>query len=285
MIETSFSRREVKFFIDASQRRRLLAFLAERVIPDAHGNEDGCYPVVSLYFDNRSRDMYWDQLIGVGSRQKLRLRTYGSPHGPQVPASFLEIKHKLDGRTIKQRVATTVDEGLFVAAGHWPEAAVSPRDAHVIRQIHALVAARELRPCCVLRYDRQAFRGMGDAPDLRITLDTRIRYRFDDLVPRPADEGFTAMLFGRDRYILEVKVDHAVPRWLAEAVGACGCVPQGFSKYAEAVTATTAQARSVPAPATVSRRPKTREKRAPKSTAWLPTRRAAVAIEHHRTAR
>ncbi len=284
MIETRFSRREVKFVIDARQRRELLARLAGRLAPDAHGDAEGCYPIVSLYFDNANRDLYWDQLTGVGSRQKLRLRTYGSPHGPETPASFLEIKHKLDGRTIKQRVPATIDEGLRVAAGHWPAAALPPGEAYVVRQIHHLVAARELRPCCVLRYDRQAFRGGADAPDLRVTLDTRVRYRFDDLVPRPGDDAFDAMLFGRERYVLEIKVDVAVPRWLAEAVGACGCVPRGFSKYAEVITAAT-RPRHAPAPAMAARRPKSRAKRSPRPAPSIAMRRVAVALEHFRTAR
>lgn len=238
MTITRFSRREFKFVVDADQRRRLVARLAERTAPDEHGDGDGFYPVVSLYYDNRYRDMCWDQLAGVGSRQKLRVRVYGGAKAGQAAVSFIEIKHKLDGRVIKQRIPLSVEDGLRVAAGGRPAVPLARDDIRVMRQIHALVATRQLEPACVLRYQRQALHGLDDAPDLRITMDSPVWFRLDDLVPRPDDPGCRTLLLGPDRSIVEVKVDAVVPHWLSVVLGECGCRPQSFSKYANAMQTT-----------------------------------------------
>lgn len=230
-VTTRFKRRELKFILDAEQRARLTADLLERMAPDPFGDSDGCYPVVDLYFDNRYQDLYWEHARGIESRQKLRLRVYGGASLTIPPHSFIEIKRKHKGRVYKQRVALPVDEALAVVAGAEPRTALDRAGNRVLEQVGWLVEFRHLRPSCVLRYDRQALRGSGDEDELRVTFDTDIRFRIDDLVPQPDDQGCDRVIMRPDRSVMEVKVSTHVPGWLAQLIHHHGCQRQGHSKY------------------------------------------------------
>jgi len=231
---TRFIRRELKFLVDADQRRHLTARLLEHMTPDPHGDGAGYYPVVDLYFDNRFHDVYWDYATGIDSRQKLRLRVYGGGPSSAAPISFLELKHKQGGRVYKRRLSLPVDVALAVAGGAWPDGALRRAERRVVEHVHALVERRELVPSMVLRYDRQALRGTGSEGDLRVTFDTNVRFRLHDLVPQPDDQRCDQALVNGGTSIVEVKVDAMVPRWLADLVAGGGCVRQSFSKYCRA---------------------------------------------------
>lgn len=230
-IATRFKRRELKFVVDAEQRARLTADLLARMTPDPHGDAEGCYPVVDLYFDNRYQDLYWEHARGIESRLKLRLRVYGGASLTIPPHSFLELKRKHKGRVYKQRVALPIDEAMAVVAGAEPRTAVDAAGRRVLEQVGWLTELRLLRPSCVLRYDRQALRGGGDEGDLRVTFDTDIRFRIDQLVPEPDDQGCDRVIMRADRSVMEVKVSHQVPGWLARLIHHHGCQRQGHSKY------------------------------------------------------
>ncbi len=230
-VVTRFKRRELKFVLDAAQRERLTADLLAFMLPDPHGDGDGHYPVVDLYYDNRFHDLYWEHARGIRSRQKLRLRVYGAASGTELPYSFLELKRKHKGRVYKQRVALPIDEALAVAAGADPRSVTGRAGLRVIEQVQTLTQVRQLHPSCVLRYDRQALRGTGDEAELRITFDTDIRFRLDDLVPVPDDLRCDRELMATDRAVMEVKVPDQVPHWLAGLIHRHGCVRQGHSKY------------------------------------------------------
>jgi hypothetical protein len=82
-----------------------------------------------------------------------------------------------------------------------------------------------------MRYDRQAFAGNDPTSDLRITFDTGVAYRFDNLTPVPDDHNFEVYLHQEGVSVMEVKVTGTVPYWLAKMLAENGCVLQSHSKY------------------------------------------------------
>lgn len=235
-IITRFDRREFKFVIDAAQQAWLIAALGERVTPDPHAGPEGSYPVVGLYFDNAGRDIYWESRRGLKSRRKLRVRVYGSPGSPHAPVSFLEVKHRYGGRVAKRRSPLPVATALALAEGEpeLPEG-LTGLELRVIEEARRMFRERALRPACVIRYDRQAFSGREAEADLRVTFDRELLYRVDALHPLPDDRHFERRILPADQRVLEVKVDDAVPLWLARLLGEAGCVLQSFSKYCRIV--------------------------------------------------
>ena len=230
------ARFELKYVLTLAERDALLAHFADRFQPDTLGGPAGRYPVVSLYCDSADRKCYWDAWRGVPSRRKLRLRLYGTPDGSIPSATFLEIKHH-DGREVaKRRVLLPLEQAqAFVNGGGAPE--TGPADMRIFAEASRLISAESLRPACVIRYDRQAYRFVDATgqEQLRITFDHDVCVRFDRLSTKPADDGCVLPVVAPDRCLMEVKGATAAPYDFAAHLSAHGIFPRPFSKYAESV--------------------------------------------------
>ena len=228
---------EMKFVITREQRERLMHHLLPRLRADENAGEGAFYPIVSLYYDNAQRDCYWEKIQGARSRRKLRVRVYGSLDGSLPPTSFVEVKHKCDGRGVKRRARMSLESALTIASGGEIPRKLKLADEKIVEEIHNLVHERGFQPCCCMRYDRQAFADKDPASDLRITFDTGVGYRMDNLTPVPDDRNFSNYLLSEDEAVMEVKVTGAVPYWLARMLGDHGCILQSHSKYCNAMEA------------------------------------------------
>lgn len=228
-------RYEMKFVITREQRDSLMPHLLPHLRADENAGEGAFYPIVSLYYDNEERDCYWEKIQSQGSRRKLRVRVYGSLDGTLPPTCFVEVKHKCDGRGVKRRVRLPLELALAAAEGLPIERPMSVPDQRTIQEVHDLVHKRGFRPCCCMRYDRQAFADKDPESDLRITFDTGIAYRMDNLMPVPDDRRFTNYMLPDGYAVMEVKVTGSVPYWLTRMVGEHGCILQSHSKYCNAL--------------------------------------------------
>jgi SPX domain protein involved in polyphosphate accumulation len=226
---------EMKFVITPEQRDRLMPHLLPFLKADENAGEGAFYPIVSLYYDNADRDCYWEKIRSFGNRRKLRVRVYGSLDGALPPTCFVEVKHKCDGRGVKRRVRMPLDVALSAAAGEPIDLPLSKPDRQTIEEVHKLVHQRGFLPCCCMRYDRQAFADKDPESDLRITFDTGIAYRMENLMPIPDDQRFTRYLLPDGYAVMEVKVTGSVPYWLTKMVGQHGCILQSHSKYCNAL--------------------------------------------------
>ncbi len=233
-VSQRIDRFEMKFAVSATQRETLMAQLGSHLRADENAGAGARYPIVSLYYDTAERDCYWEKARSLPSRRKLRVRVYGSRDGAVPPASFVEIKHKCDGRGVKRRLLLPLEQALRVGAGSEPEHATpSESDRRLIAEVHDLVARRGFRPVMVMRYDRTAFAGAEIGSDLRVTFDERIRVRVDDLRPEPDDQRFDRNGDAHDEgtAVMEVKVNGCIPYWLSRVISAAGCRMQSHSKY------------------------------------------------------
>jgi hypothetical protein len=228
---------EMKFVITRAQRDALMPHLLPHLRADVNAGENAFYPIISLYYDNADRDCYWEKIRGQGSRRKMRVRVYGSLDGKVAPTSFIEVKHKCDSRVVKRRAQMPLEAALRAGAGEDPGVALGFAERKVITEIHKLVHERNFLPHCCMRYDRQAFADINPASDLRITFDTGIGYRMDDLVPKPDDRDFSHYLLREGESVMEVKVTGSVPYWLPRMLGNAGCILTSHSKYCNALEA------------------------------------------------
>lgn len=237
MDSTRFDRREFKFVVDAVQRHRLTEALAARLTPDPHGDGVGQYPIISVYYDNATLDLFMDGLRGLSSRRKLRLRLYGDASTRATAACFIEIKHRYKSRVAKRRVELLLEEALDVGQGRQPRRTLDATDGLVVDEALEMQRAMRLRPTCLLRYERQAFRGEAAEADLRVTFDSAVRARASDLKPVVGDQDFEVEILEPELAILEIKVAETVPFWLARRLGELGCTRQSFSKYGNSILA------------------------------------------------
>ena len=97
-----------------------------------------------------------------------------------------------------------------------------------------------LEPSCLIVYERTAYKETEG--DLRLTIDENPRYRMDSLNLADLDKG--TLLLPPGHTILEIKVQEAVPLWLAEIISAGRIAKSSFSKYGEAYCRETFPART-----------------------------------------
>lgn len=225
----------MKFVITGEQRAGLMPDLLPRMRADENAVDGAYYPIVSLYYDTDTRDCYWEKDERVPNRRKLRVRVYGSLEGALPPTCFVEVKHKCDGRGVKRRLRLPLEECLEIAAGRNVDRTFGITDQKIVDEVHMLVHKRGFKPCCAMRYDRLAYADRDPESDLRVTFDTGIGYRMDNLMPIPDDRRFTQYLLPDGYAVLEVKVTGTVPYWLSMLIGEHHCILQGHSKYSNAL--------------------------------------------------
>ena len=216
-----FRRVEKKYLLTQARRRQLMDRIGERLAPDAYGKSTVC----SLYLDTPDWLMIRSSIDATTYKEKLRLRSYGTP-GPDSRV-FLELKKKYKGVVYKRRVALTERQAeAYLRSG------IKPFDSQIFRELdYAMRFYHNPRPAAALSYEREAYT-VPAVPNLRLTFDTHVRYRTDDLNLMMGSAG--KEILPEDTVILEIKTDGAMPLWLSRALDECVIRPASFSKYGTA---------------------------------------------------
>ncbi len=227
MAISAFKRYESKFILDSSQYNLVLPALMEQMQPDQNCRDGSGYIINNIYYDTEDSRIIRHSLAKPYYKEKLRLRCYGGPAGPDSQV-FLEIKKKIDGMVNKRRVELTLDQAQqFLNHGVYPG---SPdyMQRQVLKEIGCFLQRNEVKPVTYISYKRTALFGLNQ-PDLRITLDSDIITRREQLslsVPR-----FGECLLPPGHHLMEVKVAHALPFWLAHLLAEHQVYPASYSKY------------------------------------------------------
>jgi SPX domain protein involved in polyphosphate accumulation len=239
-------RYELKYLIRREQAEPLLAELRQTLRLDRHSGESGTYPITSLYYDTPDYKAYWDKLDGHRSRRKVRVRVYGDTTITPETVAFVEIKQRINKLMRKRRVALPYSEAIdFDSFEAFSVARLQAGDAAggaLLQEAYYLYRTLQLRPACVVTYDRMAFEGDARTPDLRITLDTNLRGRIHDLSLLSTGMATDVQVLGPEMAVLEVKANQNVPRWVAQLTARHGCTFRRVSKYCLALEHTQAVA-------------------------------------------
>ncbi len=214
-------RYELKYLLSPAQKEHLLAGIADRMQPD----QFGLTSIASLYYDTPDYRLIRTSVEKPMFKEKIRLRSYGL--ATVDSPVFFELKRKAYGIVYKRRVRTTIPlvkqffdrEGDVCAGGQINREITAFRDRY-----------ETLVPACLIIYDRTAYYEPGG--DLRLTIDNDPRYRTDGLTLTESMDGISLLPPGWS--VLEIKVQDAVPLWLARLLSAGGIYKTSFSKYGEA---------------------------------------------------
>ena len=221
-----FRRVEKKYRMTLAQRDAFLAEIMPQLVPDEYGKSTVC----SLYLDTPDRLLIRNSIDAKGFdkpayKEKLRIRSYGTPTGESKV--FLEIKKKFKGVVYKRRVVTTLDQ-----ARRYLQTGEKPLESQIMEEIdYAMTFYRRPQPAMLTACEREAYL-VKDLPHLRLTFDTRVRARSDDLSLAQGSHG--ELLLPEDVVLMEVKTDGAMPLWLAHALDRHRLYPGSFSKYGTA---------------------------------------------------
>ena len=224
-IKNKFERHEVKYLIDAAQRKAIMELVDRYMKPDEFGKSTIC----NVYYDTPDMLLIRRSLDRPVYKEKLRVRSYG-------PASedskvFVELKKKYRGIVYKRRVSMTETQAESYLAGE----AAAPKSSQIVSELdYFLKQYPGLAPAAYIAYDRQAFFGKDD-PDFRITFDENIRWRDEDISLSAGTDG--EQLLDEGQSLMEIKIADAMPLWLAHELSELGVFKTNFSKYGSAYKA------------------------------------------------
>lgn len=218
MAQETFQRYEKKYRLTPGQYQELMGRMITKLIPDRYGK----YTICNIYLDTEDYRLIRTSLEKPDYKEKLRLRSYGTPGDEDVV--FLELKKKFHGVVYKRRVEMTMQQARsYLYDGRRPK-----NDSQIMREIDYSVRHYGAYPRVYLSYDRIAFGGKED-PGLRVTFDMNIRARDYHL---DLGQGPYGMLLMRNKDLLmEVKIPGAMPLWMSHLFSELGIFPVSFSKY------------------------------------------------------
>ena len=219
-----FQRYEKKYLVTQRQYDQLSLVLAPRMVPDRFARSS----IRNIYYDTPDFRLIRRSLDRPPYKEKLRLRTYGTPAADSEV--FLEIKKKFDHIVYKRRIGMPYAQAVAYLDGR--RAAGHTQIAQEIEWFRAFY--RDLRPAMFIYYDRFAIVDR-EQPDLRITFDSNIRWRADRLDLSAGTDG--APLLAPGTCLMEIKIPQAAPFWLSRALSEAGIFPTHFSKYGAAYQA------------------------------------------------
>ncbi len=218
-----FSRYEKKYIITQNQYEPLVQELSERIPLDSYSETNGFYSIHTIYYDTADDYLIKRSLSKPVYKDKLRLRAYGTPGADGF--AYLELKKKFSGKTFKRRTLIGL-EGVdqFVQLHSEPKT-LHTSNFQVLEEIKFFTHRFTLMPKVSISYDRLAF-AKGD---LRITFDTNIRTRRDDLHLEAG--GYGQPLRITAEWLMEIKVNNVMPLWLTQTLSRLQVFSTSFSKY------------------------------------------------------
>lgn len=236
-----FKRKEIKYLLSSEERNALLPILETCMEPDAFAHSS----ISNLYYDTPDFRMVRRSLEKPMYKEKLRLRSYGTPE--DTSTVFPEIKKKAMGIVYKRRISLPYQEAVSFLSGQQIASTdmcngttqqIASTDMcdgttrQILHELDWMLASYEnLSPRVFLSYERDSYKGISD-PSLRLTLDQDILFRTDRLDLREGAFGEAILL--PDQALMEVKISNAAPLWLAQALSEVGIFPVSFSKYGRA---------------------------------------------------
>lgn len=217
-----FKRVEKKYMLTQEQYEYLTERLKQHMHPDRFYESD----IRNIYFDNIEDELIETSLKKPAYKEKLRLRSYGAPEADSLV--FFEIKKKYKGVVYKRRISMTRDAAYrYIETGELPLDLVG----NIPIEIDYMIRRYRLFPKAYIGYHRLALVGNND-PELRITFDSEITSRYNDIRLESEAEG--EQLLPENHHLMEIKIPGAMPLWLAHVLSEKNIYPQSFSKFGTA---------------------------------------------------
>lgn len=215
------SRKELKYLISFTDYSYLSTTLNGPLMSDKHNGPFG-YNIRSLYFDTPGNNDFHEKMDGVEKRKKIRLRCYN------YDDEFikLEIKRKFGDNQKKFSVMISRKDASELIKCNYD--VLLNYSGQAVNMIYNLMKLEKYTPVVLIEYRRKAF--IHPTNNIRITLDSQIRSsetNFDIFEKNP-------ILYPNiddNNYILEVKYDGFLYKWIGDILSRCDTSRRSISKY------------------------------------------------------
>lgn len=232
----SFCRYEKKFLVSSDVAERFVEKISPYVTPDPYCIDGREYEISNIYFDTENSDVIRRSLSKPRYKEKLRIRSYGVPNFESK--TFIELKKKINGLTLKRRATLKLGEAYsYLEKSERPDG-LKYINSQVLNEVDWYLSQNKVSPAVYIAYDRSAFFA-HDNDSVRITLDRNIRTRRKDLRLELGDYGEPLLenwvnyagLQVKDPRLIEIKVSTSFPLWLVDALSSEKMRMSSFSKY------------------------------------------------------
>jgi hypothetical protein len=220
--EGTFKRYEKKYLLSENKYKLLRLRLQNKLNIDNFGKTTIC----NIYFDTPNHLLIRNSLEKPIYKEKLRLRSYGTPM--EEDKVFVELKKKYDGIVYKRRVKMD----LVTAQHYLYDMEPVSEPSQITREIDWFLSFyKEIRPTVYISYSRIAMYGIED-PQLRVTFDSNLLWREEDLWLSSGVWGNP--LLRENETLMEIKIPGNMPIWLSHILDELEIYPTSFSKYGNA---------------------------------------------------
>ena len=220
--QMTFKRYEIKYLLDEKTYLELRKRLEGKMVVDQYGEKTVC----NIYFDTPDSRLIRTSLEKPVYKEKLRLRSYGTPE--RNSTVFVELKKKYKGVVYKRREDMVLSEAEAYLYQGWKPGFSS----QVLREIDwFLKYYGQITPAMYISYERIAMNEVKDS-GLRVTFDTNILWRKEELNLKEGSWGNPNLEPGQR--LMEIKIAGAMPLWLGEILDKLYIYPVSFSKYGRA---------------------------------------------------
>lgn len=218
MYQAIFSRVEKKYLLTEDEYNLLIEALKEKIKKDKNYFSTIC----NLYLDTKNYDLIRTSIEKPIYKEKFRIRSYNTPELEDTV--FFEIKKKYKDIVSKRRLKMKLNDVYeYLENGIYKE-----DNSQIIKEIDYSVKRYELVPSVYIAYERYSYCDK-DYKGLRITFDTNLRYRDDELRLENGSSG--KLVFNKPMYIMEIKTLGGLPLWFSNILSGLKIYPNSFSKY------------------------------------------------------
>jgi len=222
-MQSIFKRYEKKYLITETQNTALKKTISEYMIPDQYGE----YQVQNLYYDTDNWDVIRASIEKPAYKEKMRLRCYGEATGESK--FYLELKKKYKGVVYKRRIEIPAQSLI----GSSVRGIVAGTLSQISKELDFYLQSNGVAEKIYIGYQRTAFAGIED-DGLRVTFDTDVRFRLDDLNFSNSTTG--QCILPESKILMEVKTLGGMPLWMAGALSENEVFPTSFSKFGTCYT-------------------------------------------------
>ena len=178
MAQEVFSRKEKKYILSPHEQQDLLTLVEPYLKKDRYFKGTNC----SIYFDTKDWYLLMRALEKPLYREKVRLRSYGTPKLSDTV--FLEVKKKFNGIGSKRRVPVKLSDFYSYLNG----GKLMTDNPQIAAEIDYCFKQYKLKPMIMIAYDRLSYCGKDDAK-FRVTFDYNVRGRINNLQLEQGDQG------------------------------------------------------------------------------------------------
>lgn len=215
-------RHELKYYI-SKKEHKILSDVFRAILPIDPNCKNNCpYWIRSLYFDTMDNNDFYEKVIGLDSRKKIRLRIYDL-HREQVK---IEIKNRVNQYMMKETAFLNKDEALQLINGN--KEILLRKNNPTLNRIYYFFSRDYCRPVVLIDYDREAF--LCQYQNIRVTFDKYIRASTIDF-DLFSENVSMIPVFDKQVIVMEIKYRQFLPHSIREIISQCSGTRDAISKY------------------------------------------------------